>query len=235
MKTTSHYLFMGIRHSTPFMLVITPFSLLFGAVATDIGLNLLEVIAFSMAVVAGAAQFTAVQLISEEAPTIIVLASSLAVNLRFAMYSASLAPHLGAAPIWKRAFVSYFLVDQAFALSAPKFEAETSWGLHEKLPYFFGSTIIVVFLWFAGTAVGALIGESIPPEYALDFAVPICFLAMIGPALRTPAHIGAALTAIIASTSLAWVPHSLGILIAGLIAMIVGAEIERRMTKGAQA
>lgn len=214
------------------MLVILPFSLLFGAIATDIGLNLLEVLAFSMAVVAGAAQFTAVQLISEEAPTIIVLISSLAVNLRFAMYSASLAPHLGAAPTWKRAFVSYFLVDQAFALSAPKFEQETEWGLREKLPYFFGSTLIVVFLWFAGTVVGALIGASIPPEWALDFAVSICFLAMIGPALRTPAHVGAALTAIIISPALAWVPHSLGVLIAGIIAMVVGAEIERRIAAG---
>lgn len=216
------------------MLVVVPFAILFGAVATDIGLNLFEVLAFSMAVVAGAAQFTAVQLISEEAPTLIVLASSLAVNLRFAMYSATLAPHLGAAPLWKRAFVSYFLVDQAFALSAPKFDEETEWGLHEKLPYYFGTTILVVTLWFASTILGALIGAAIPPEYALDFAVPICFLAMIGPALRTPAHIGAALTAIIASPLLVWVPHSLGILIAGLIAMIVGAEIERRMTKGAQ-
>ena len=62
----------------------------------------------SVLVIAGASQFTALQLLGEHAPLVIVIVTSLAVNLRFAMYSASLAPHIGAAPAWLRALAAYF-------------------------------------------------------------------------------------------------------------------------------
>ena len=93
----------GIVDALPFILVIIPFALLFGLLATEAGLNVVEALTFSIVVIAGAAQFTALQLLQEDVPTAIVLASALAVNLRMAMYSASLTPHLGGLPIWKRA------------------------------------------------------------------------------------------------------------------------------------
>ena len=217
-----------MRKGFPFIFVVLPFALLFGVVGTEAGLNIVEVMAFSIVVVAGAAQFTAVSLLSENVPTIIALLSSLAVNLRFAMYSASLTPYLGEAPLWKRASVAYLLVDQAFALSAVEFEKQTTWNVNQRLAFFFGGVFLVVPFWYVGTLVGALVGSAIPPEFALDFALPICFLAMIGPSLRTFAHVGAAFTASVMSIAFAWMPHSLGILAAGLLAMIVGAEIERR-------
>jgi predicted branched-subunit amino acid permease len=105
----------GFRDATPFILVIIPFGAVFGVVATEAGLNLAQVMGFSVLVIAGAAQFVAVQMMVENAPVLIVLAASLAVNLRMAMYSASLAPHLGKISWWKRGAVSYFMVDQAYA------------------------------------------------------------------------------------------------------------------------
>ncbi|MDG1432213.1 MAG: AzlC family ABC transporter permease [Paracoccaceae bacterium] len=221
-----------MKRGYPFFLVVLPFALLFGVVGTEAGLNLFDVLAFSVVVVAGAAQFTAVQLLSENIPTVIALLSSLAVNLRFAMYSASLTPYLGDAPLWKRAAVAYLLIDQAFAVSATEFEKQTEWTTNDRLAFFFGAVLVIVPFWFVGTLVGALVGSAIPPEFALDFALPICVLAMIGPALRTLAHIGAALTASVMSIVLVGMPHSLGILSAGILAMIVGAEIERRMKRG---
>ena len=80
----------GIRDGAPFILVIVPFSMLFGVIATEAGLSVFETLSFSVVVIAGAAQFTALQLMGEDAPTLVVLASALAVNLRMAMYSASL-------------------------------------------------------------------------------------------------------------------------------------------------
>jgi hypothetical protein len=67
-------------------------------------------------VIAGASQFAALQLMSENAPTLIVVASALAVNLRMAMYSAALAPHLGPASLKDRALIAYMNVDQSYAL-----------------------------------------------------------------------------------------------------------------------
>ena len=65
----------------------------------------------------------------------------------------------------------------------------------------------------------------------IDFAVPIAFMSFFAPALRTAAHVAAALAAIILAISLQWVPNNLWILLAGAGGMIVGAEVERRMAK----
>ncbi len=216
----------GVRDGAPFFLVIAPFSLLFGVAATEAGLDVVESLMFSVVVIAGASQFTALQLMVDQAPTFIVLATALAVNMRMAMYSASLTPHLGAAPVWQRALVAYFLVDATYACAITRFEREPDWSLPDKVAYFMGAVLPVCPVWYILTIVGALIGRGMPDWLALDFAVPICFLAMIAPMLRTVPHLAAALASIVLSLLLAGVPYGLGLLIAAGLAMAVGAQTE---------
>lgn len=232
MSTTPRSAFWhGVRDGLPFLLVIIPFSILFGVVATEAGLNVIEALTFSVVVIAGAAQFTAVHLLQNDTPTVIVILSALAVNLRMAMYSASLTPHLGAAPIWQRALVAYFTVDQSYALSIGTFEARKDWGVAQKIAYFFGTVTPICPMWYVMTLVGALIGNSIPPEFALDFALPITFIAMIAPMLRSLPHLLAAGAAVTASLLLVWLPLNLGLLVAALIGMVVGAQAEVRLAR----
>lgn len=219
----------GMLAGLPFTVFMIPFALLFGVVATEAGLNVAQTMGFSVLVIAGASQFTAVQLMSENAPLWVVLAAALTVNLRMAMYSASLQPHLGDLPLWKRALVAYCNVDQSFAVSMARFEAGAPLTASEKYSFFIGAVIPVMPVWIAFTWVGAVAGTAIPEALALDFAMPILFLALVGPMLRTLAHVGAALTSILLALLLAGLPTGVGLLIAGLAAMAVGAEIERRM------
>ena len=216
----------GCRHGAPFVLVVGPFAVLFGVLATEAGLNVLETMAFSVVVIAGAAQFTALQLMSEQAPTLIVLASALAVNLRMAMYSASLTPYLGAAPLWKRALVAYVILDQSYACATVEFEARPQMSVPERIAYFVGSTVLVVPSWYLFTFLGAAIGQQIPESWALDFALPITFLALMAPMLRTRAHLVAAFVSVSLSLVLAGLPYSLGLLVAGLAGMMAGAKAE---------
>lgn len=221
----------GFRDSAPFMVVAAPFAVLFGVLATEAGLSVFETLAFSVVVIAGAAQFTALSLMEENAPTIIILASALAVNLRMAMYSASITPHLGAVPFWTRAVAAYFLVDQTYAVSIQQYEKSPEMTVPQKISYFFGTVTPICPMWYAFTLVGALVGQQIPEAWALDFVIPIAFLALIGPMLRTVAHIAAALTAIVGALALAFVPYSLGLLLAGLLGMAVGAQVEAAMER----
>jgi predicted branched-subunit amino acid permease len=230
-STTKIAFWQGFRDGAPFVLVIIPFSMLFGVLATEAGLNVYETLAFSVAVLAGAAQFTALQLMVQDVPTAIVLASALAVNLRVAMYSASLTPFLGAAPLWQRALIAYFIVDQTYACSITKYEAEPKLSVPQRVAYFFGVALVGCPLWYAFTLVGALIGEQIPPEFALDFALPITFLAMIAPMLRTFAHLVAAVVAVIVALVCAGVPYNLGLMIAGVAGILAGAQAELMMSK----
>jgi predicted branched-subunit amino acid permease len=184
---------------------------------------------FSVVVIAGAAQFTALQLINENAPTLVVIASALAVNLRMAMYSASITPHLGPLPIWKRAIAAYFLVDQTYAQSVLDYERNPDQTAAEKFAYFLGVMTPICPPWYLFTFLGASLGERIPPSLGLDFALPIAFLAMIGPMLRTPAHRIAALAAVVLALAFAWLPFNMGLLVAGLGGMIAGAQAETRL------
>ncbi|MEX1234152.1 MAG: AzlC family ABC transporter permease [Roseovarius sp.] len=230
-ESTNSTYWQGVGAGAPFILVLVPFALLFGVVATEAGLTLIETFSFSLLVVAGAAQFTAIQLLSEHAPTIIVVVTALAVNLRMAMYSASLTPHLGEARLGVRALVAYCMVDQAYASAILAYEKHPGWSLRQRLAFYFGAVTPLMPLWLIFTVIGALVGERIPPEFALDFAVPITFLAMIAPMLRTAAHVVAALVSITVALVLAFVPYSMGLLVAGLVGMMAGAQVELMMTR----
>lgn len=83
--------------------------------------------------------------------------------------------------------------------------------------------------WYVFTFLGAVLGESIPPSLGLDFALPIAFLAMIGPMLRTPAHRIAALASVVLALAFAWLPYNMGLLVAGLGGMMAGAQAEVRL------
>lgn len=219
----------GVRVATPFLLMVVPFGALFGVVGTEAGLNLAQVMGFSVLVIGGASQFAALQLMTENVPTVVVLASALAVNLRMAMYSAALAPHLGAAPLWQRVIMGYFNFDQTYAIGVQEYEDRPGLTIGQRVGFFLGAASVFGPTWYLSTLAGALLGEAIPPALALDFALPITFLALIGPALRTPAHMVAAGVSILLALVFAPVPYGLGLLLAAVGAMAAGAEVERRL------
>ena len=225
----------GFLQALPFLLVLVPFSILFGVVATAAGLDIVQTVGFSIVVLAGASQFSAVQLLSDQAPVLIVLASSLAINLRMAMYSASLVPWLRGATTAQKAGIAYALVDQSYALSIQEYERNPGLGLPQRLAFFAGVVAVVCPSWMVSSWVGATLGQAIPDDIALDFAMPITFLAMIAPMLRTPAHMAACFAAVLASLALAGLPSGLGLLIAAPLGMVAGALVEIAAERRARA
>lgn len=226
MPDTRRAFLKGSLASMPFVIVIMPFGLLFGVAAVDAGLGVTEALAFSVVALAGAAQFAALQLMQDGAPVVITLITAIAVNLRVAMYSAALTPHLGAAPLWQRVAMAYFLVDQSFVACSMEFTRKPEQSLPEKVAFFFGAVTPVCPLWFVATWIGAAFGQAIPPGYALDFAVPIAFLAITAPMIRSRAHLAAAVVSVLVALALAWVPYSGGLLVAAALAMATGAAVE---------
>ena len=223
----------GFRNALPFLVVVVPFGVLFGVAGSEAGFSFWEVMGFSVLVIAGASQFTAVQLMVDNTPTVLVLLTSLAVNLRMAMYSASLAPHLGAAPAWKKSLVAYFMVDQSFALADADYTRRPDQSLAQKLAFYAGACVPTCPTWYMGTLAGVMLGKSIPPAFALDFAVPVTFLAMIAPMLRSVPHLVAACVSVVAALSLGFLPAGTGVLAAAAIAMVAGAQTETWLARSA--
>ena len=221
----------GMIQSVPLMIVVVPFALLFGIVALEAGMDIAQVMGFSVLVLAGASQFTAVQLLSDHAPVLIVILSGLAVNLRMAMYSASLVPWLREASGSQKALIAYALIDQSYALSIQHYEKHPRLSLRQRLAYFAGVAVAMCVPWIVASWVGATVGQAIPEGIALDFAMPITFLAMIAPMLRTVAHLAACFVAIVAALALAGLPSGLGLLIAAPLGMATGAIVETWMER----
>lgn len=218
----------GVLAALPFVIVVVPFALVFGVVAVEAGLSLPQIMGFSILVLAGASQITAVQLLADGASLIVVLASALAVNLRMAMYSAALTPWIGRASPVARALTAFFLIDQTFTLSLNRYEAAPDMTLAERLAFFAGTSAVLAVPWPFFTWVGATLGRSIPESFALDFAVPITFLALVAPQLRSLPHAAAAGVGFALALVFAGLPSGLGLMVAAPVAMAVGAGVEAR-------
>ncbi len=221
----------GVRDGAPFLLMALPFATFFGVAASEAGLQLAQIIGFSLLVIAGAAQFAALQMMIDNAAIALVLLAALAVNLRMAMYSAALVPHLGAAPFWQRALVAYINFDQSYMQSMIEYEERPELTPTQKGWYFMGVASLIAPTWVIATIAGALVGQSIPPEYALDFVVPIMFMAMVGPMLKSLAHVAAAFTSCAVALALLGLPSGMGLIIAAFCAMAVGAAVETWMER----
>ncbi len=223
--TKSAYL-AGVRDGLPFIVMVVPFAMLFGVVAIEAGLTLAQTMAFTILVIAGASQFAALQLMVENAAIGFVLLAALAVNLRMAMYSASLAAHLGAAPLWQRILIGYLNFDQSYMTSVAKYEETPDMPLPAKVAYFIGVASAITPLWCGFTLVGALIGAAIPESYQIEFIMPIAFLSMVAPMIKSLAHVAAAFVSAVVALLLVWMPSGSGLLIAAACAMGTGVIVE---------
>lgn len=225
----------GLLASLPFLLMLIPFALVFGVVAVEAGLSLPQIMGFSTLVLAGASQITAVQLLADGAPLIVVLASALAVNLRLAMYSAALTPWIGRASPAARGLVAFSMTDQIFAIALNRYEAMPRMTMPERLSFYAASALVLAAPWPGFTWLGATLGRTIPDRFALDFAVPITFLALVAPLLRSRPHAIAAATGFGLALLLTGMPNGTGLMIAAPVAMAVGAALEARAARKAGA
>lgn len=216
----------GLAIGAPFVVMAAPFGVLFGIVATGAGIDLYQTLGFSAGVLAGASQFTAVQMMLDAAPLVMAVLAGLLVNLRMALYSASLAPYLGRQPFWQRASVAFIMFDHSFVASVQDYEQRPQNSGTARFALFMGISLPMVVTWVAGTWAGVVLGAAVPDSVPIDFMLPLAFLALVGPALRRPAHVAAAFVSVVVALGLVWLPWNLGLLVAAMAAMAVGARVE---------
>ena len=115
----------GVLDVLPLLIPVVPFGLIIGVIGIELGFSPLMVYATSLIVFSGSAQIVFFQLISGGASPIVTLTSVGVTNSRHFLYGAVLSEYLeDLSNSWK-AFLSYFLVDQSFALSNRFFNSST--------------------------------------------------------------------------------------------------------------
>jgi 4-azaleucine resistance transporter AzlC len=166
----------------------------------------------SVLVYAGSSQLAAMQLFSSGTPLAIVVLAGLVINLRFSIYSLSIAPHLASAsPRW-RPLLSYLLSDNGYAMTIRGYEKLQVPA--DKVWYYFGCCSVIWITWQIGTLTGIVLGTRIPAGWHLEFSIVLTFLAIVAPTIRDRAIAAAACAAGITAV-LAWpLPLRLGLLLA---------------------
>ena len=92
--TCSGEFWRGVPAEVPILLGVAPLGMIFGALAIAANLPTMAAQAMSSVIFAGSAQYIAVQLLGAGASGVVILLVIFVVNLRHALYSASIAPHL---------------------------------------------------------------------------------------------------------------------------------------------
>ncbi|MBB4266404.1 AzlC family ABC transporter permease [Roseospira visakhapatnamensis] len=223
----------GVRAVMPMMPGVIPFALVSAFAAREAGMSLVEAMGLATIVFAGASQIAFAQLLGSGAVAPVILLTVLVINLRMVMYSATLAPHLRGEPAWRRALASYILTDQAFALSVTRF-TEAPEQPHRAW-FFFGTAIPLWVVWQGMTLVGLLVGARVPPEWGLEFTVPLVFLVLLVPAVRDRPTGEAALVGGTVAVLLAGLPYNLGLIVAAVSGIAWGVHAERRRARRATA
>ncbi|HUF87482.1 MAG TPA: AzlC family ABC transporter permease [Thermohalobaculum sp.] len=217
----------GAWAAVPVLLAVGPFGFIFGAFATEAGLDPLQTMAMTAIVTAGAAQLAALQLLVDDAPALVAVLTGAVVNLRMAMYSASIAVHWRGVPMLWRVPAAYFLQDQSYTLSLRRYRERPDEPLSDRIGFYFGTGSITVVTWICGSWLGVVAGRMMPPEWGLGFAVPVTFLALVAPLIRGRANIAAAVVAGLAALGLHGLPYGLGLLLAAALGIAAGMAAPR--------
>ncbi len=219
---------LGLRAVMPLLLGVAPFGVIYGVVALQSGIPPLAAMAMSSIVFAGSAQFLLAQLVGAGAPFLLMAGAVGLVNLRHALYSASVAPLLAHRPRRWKILLAYLLTDEAYAAAIPHLLADSR-GAHSPRAHWilFGSGLGLWSGWQAATLAGVLIGAQLPSGLGLDFALPLTFIAIVVPMIATRALFAAAVAAGAAAVALAALPYKLGLFLAALAGLAVGAMLNR--------
>jgi predicted branched-subunit amino acid permease len=214
----------GFAEMLPACIGLVPFGLVCGVGAAAAGADFAAALGMSAIIFSGAAQILAAQMIAAGAPVAVVILTCAVLGLRFLMYSAAMAPAVKPLPArWQRA-IAFLLTDQAFAASIRRFDSHGD-ARRGALHFTGGGSALWAF-WQVDNAVGYFAGNVIPASWSLEFTVPLCFLALLAPALRSTPHVGAAVVAGVAVLALDALPMRLNLVAAGVLGIVAGTTTE---------
>jgi 4-azaleucine resistance transporter AzlC len=222
-NTTSRFasFLKGCVAVSPLTLGVAPWGLACGATSIESGYSVFESIAMSSIIFAGASQLVVTQLTAEGASLIVILLSGVMINLRMLMYSASISPHFEGSSTPTRSMLAYFLTDQAYATSIAHYEKVENHSL-QKCWFYLGAGAFMWFVFNLTTAIGAFTGAAFPSHWEIGFTVPLCFIALLIPQMKTKTDRMVASIAAIAALIAHQLPLGTGLILGSLIGISCG-------------
>jgi 4-azaleucine resistance transporter AzlC len=218
-KLAAHGWLRGISRAVPITLGYVPIGFAYGVLAQKAGLSTFNTLAMSIFVFAGSSQLIAVGLFATEAAPLSIILTTFIVNLRHMLMASALAPYLSRWNKYELIALAYEITDESFALHAVEFpkgepnKAET-----------LALNMTAQASWVLGSWLGLVAGGMITDVklFALDYALPAMFIALLMMQLKDRTQLIVAITTGIVAVTL---------LLAGLsqwhviVATIIGATL----------
>jgi 4-azaleucine resistance transporter AzlC len=223
--------FGGARDTFPLIIGAIPFGLIFGALALQSGLSFGGAMAMSAFVFAGSAQFIAAGLLAAGTGWPIIVLTTFIVNLRHALYSATLAPYVNHLPQHWQIPLAHWLTDETFVVVANHYQQNPT-ALYGRW-YYLGSAIFMYLNWQLCTFLGVTVGQLLPnaAAWGLDFAMPVTFIGMVIPYLKNRPMLATVIVSGLVALAAHSLPNKLGLIIAAVAGITTGIFVEMRQSQ----
>ena len=221
----------GFRAYLPFSVGLIPWALVTGVAMRASGMSLAEAMAMNAIVYAGTAQLGALPLLVAGAPMWLIAVTTFALNLRFLIFSAAIAPGFRGFSFPRRLLSGYILVDGVFAVCADRLvktdDPHWRWG------FYIVPSLWTWLLWQFFGFLGALGANSMPADWSLEFMTTIALMVMMVPLAQSRPMLVAALVGGLGAVAFQGLPLRLG-LVAGMALGMVAGLVAERLAEGAR-
>lgn len=219
----------GFLRMLPLWTGAIPTGVAYALAATDTGLSWLQTQVMSLTVFSAATQVNGIVLIEEQASLLVLIGIAILLNAQLLLLGIA-ANRSGKLALWQRLGIAWFLTDGAYGVAASTGPLRPA--------TLFGAGVSMYLGWNLGTALGLLAGGLLSDFQGLgiELAVPLAFLAVLLPLLRTQAGLTAAViggATVLLSESL--LPTGVSVLLAGLLGSATGAWLGQRPRASASA
>ncbi len=215
----------AVNDVAPILVAIAPLALIIGATIAQSNVANWAGWSGSILIWAGAAHLATVGMIDSEASLAVLLLTVAVINGRFIFYSAALSEHFRHQPRWFRIVAPHFLVDQLFAIVWDQLEEVRD---HDWVRwYYFAAAAAIGAVWLPTIAAGVFLGPVIPASWPLSFAVPVMFIGLLVPSLKSRTDLLTVIAAATTAVAASGLPMGSG-LIAGAVAGLLVSSLLRR-------
>ncbi len=211
----------GAKKILPVALSSVVDGLIFGVLAYQAGLSLLEAGLMSGLVVAGSAQLVALGLWVTPLPVLTIIITTFLVNMRYLVMGAALYPWFSRLSALKAYISMFFMSDENWALTIADLRAGGRDGA-----FLLGSGVLMTLVWLGGTIIGHLAGAVVqnPAQWGLDFAFVAVFVALLVGMWRGKGDLLPwAVAAVVAVAAARWLPGQWYIILGALAGSLIGA------------
>ena len=216
-RTTCADFLRGFIALLPLWIAAIPSGIAYGVAARGTGLSAVEAQLMSLLVFSAAAQVGSLALLGGQLPGALLVGTAMILNAQLLLLG--LTAGRRTRPRWRaRLLAAFFLTDGAFAVAAGQGRL--------RLSVLIGAGMSMYTAWNAGTAIGPIAGGALLAVRGLgiDFVLPLIFLALLVPLVRSRPALAVALIAGLGTIILArMIPAGLAVLVAGIAASLSGA------------